>query len=323
MWWNPSSDSERDVVKWLNSAEKRFISEWSKHQVWGVGSYISLKGKGSRPLVLLDEALLDEPSPVPRLLPLWLLPDRIRKDLKEWNFLETTVFLAVTEPEPLSNAHSIPVSAGDVLWCPATNEHGTIGPSVEGDDPSGNRFKGVLTAGHVTKGIGSPIDIVQQRRLLPPQCNRIGSVLYHDDPINRPGIPGYDISVVKLDTNAYISGFNPVGVAALQGPLTQPVLCSMYGGVTGIFRYAGIVGALTCYGSNNRLWSNSWLMLPSNVAAKGDSGSLVIVNSTSEAIGLLVGGSRALNTSWFLCWYAQDLFSIQNKVLLSLNVKIV
>lgn len=321
MWWEPSSDSEREVVIWLKSAQERHLSERDRSQVWGVGSYIV--PKGIRPLVLLNEALLDEPSPVPRLLPLWLLPNHIHEKLKEWNFPESTVFLALTEPEPLSNAYSIPVSAGAVLRCTASNKQGTIGPSVEGYDASGNRLKGILTAGHVTpNGNGSAVEIVQQRRLLPPIYQHIGSVIYHKDPVSHTG-PSYDVSVVKLDKNTHITGFKPAGVAAIQGPLTQPLLCTMYGGVSGIFHQAGIVGALTSYGNQNRLWSNSWLMLPSTVATVGDSGSLVSINSTSEAVGLLVGGSRAANAPWYLCWYAQDLFSIQNDVLSSIKLTIV
>ena len=96
--------------------------------------------------------------------------------------------------------------------------------------------------------------------------------------------------------------------------------CTMYGGVSGILHQVGIVGALTSYGNQNRLWLNSWLMLPSTVATVGDSGSLVSINSTSEAVRLLVGGSRAANVPWYLCWYAQDLFSIQNDVLSSINL---
>jgi len=321
MWWEPSSDSEFEVVSWLKSAQERHLSERDRNQVWGVGSYFA--PKKIRPLVLLNEDLLEESSPIPRLLHFRHLPNQIYEKLKEWNFPHSTVFLSLTEPEPLSNPSSIPVYAGAVLRCIASNKQGTIGPSVEGLDSSGNRYKGILTAGHVTpKGNGSSVEIIQQQRLLQPVYQPMGSVICHKDPVSHTG-PGYDVSVVKLDKNTHITGFKPAGVAGIQRTLTQPLLCTMYGGVSGILYQAGIVGALTSYGNQNRLWSNSWLMLPSTVATLGDSGSLVSINSTSEAVGMLVGGSRAANAPWYLCWYAQDLFSIQKDVLSSIGLKIV
>lgn len=265
---------------------------------------------------MLNEELLGPPSPIPQLLSLELLPSHIREISDRWEVPEATVFLAVTEPEPLSSAQRVPVSAGGVLRCSATKKHGTIGPVVERYDESGNRFSEILTAGHVTpNGNGSVIEIVQQRRLLGPTYHQIGRVFFHEDPALRPGVPGYDVSIIELDPNAYISGFKPAGVAAIQAPLREPLLCTMYGGVSGIFHQTGIVGALTSYGNQNRLWKNSWLMVPSNIASLGDSGSLVSINNTSEAVGLFVGGSRAANAAWYLCWYAQDLYSIQSEVL--------
>ncbi len=327
MWWEPGSEREREVADWLYGAEERFSSEeYVRGQVWGVGSYIATGGV--RPLALLNEAWVeDEPSPVPRLLSPRLLPSDVQEELRHWEFPEFTVFLIVTEPEPLSNSGSIGVSAGDVLRSPApppaTWEHGTIGPGVEGYDASGNRlFTGVLTAGHCTPyGQGSAVYIVQQRSFRPPHHHLIGSVIHHSDPAGQKR-PSYDVSVVELGTSAHIAGFKPSGIAAVQPPLTQPLLCSMYGGLSGTFHQAGIVGALTSFGNPKGLWKNSWLMLPSSVAQRGDSGSLVSVNSTSEGVGLLVGGSRAVNTPWYLCWYAQDLSSIQSDFLSPYNITI-
>lgn len=167
MWWKPASEHEREVSEWLHYGSERFLSERERGQVWGIGSYIS--ADGVQPLILLNEAIVDEPSPVPRLLPLRLLPASIREEFGRWEFPERTVFLAVTEPEPLSNSSTIPVAAGDVLRCPVTKEEGTIGPAIEGYNDNGNKFVGILTAGHVIRqGKGSSVEVVQQRRLLPP-----------------------------------------------------------------------------------------------------------------------------------------------------------
>lgn len=321
MWWEPESETEFEVSRWISYASRLFLSERERRQIWGVGSYFTTTG--TRPLVLINESVLDEASPIPRLLPLRLMPNEIRREFRLWEFPESTIFISVTEPEPLSSPPTIPVSTGGVLRCASTKMQGTIGPAVEGFDDYGNKYTGILTAGHVTpNGQGSDIEIVQQYRLSPPQYYHIGTVVHHSDPASHSS-PGYDVSVIKLDANAYVAGFRTSGVAKIQSSLRQPLLCNMYGGVSGTFHHAGIIGALTTFGGQNRLWANCWLLLPSSVAVLGDSGSLVSVDSTSEAVGLLVGGSRAVNAPWYLSWYAQDLSSIQSMFLQSRNVSII
>lgn len=97
--------------------------------------------------------------------------------------------------------------------------------------------------------------------------------------------------------------------------LTQPIAATMYGAMGGTAT-GGIVGALIAYGSaSSRLWRDSWILIASAMATRGDSGAFVVDNNTKEAIGIVVGGSCQPASTNFAVQYVQDLSSLQGAVL--------
>jgi len=274
----------------------------------GVGSYIT--PEGLTPLVVVSASAAPDLKEGAMPVPFSELPEKIREVLPGWAAQADVRALVTGPPEPLSGS----VCWGDSIRCSSARTRGAVGPSVEWTATDGSRKEGFLTAGHVTpNGRGTVVESVTIRRLRPSTYQNIGTVTFFDDPINHPGIATYDVAVVDTSsTSVSITAANHHGVATIQAPLQAPLEASMLGAVSGMVPKVALEGALLVMGDRStRLWKNCWIMVPSAAAAQGDSGATVLVNSTAEIAGIVVGGSRFQASPTYMVQYVQSMETLE------------
>ena len=89
-----------------------------------------------------------------------------------------------------------------------------------------------------------------------------------------------------MDVPSPLSDLAHAGIAQTPPHYGQPALGTIYGGVSGTVKDAGIIGTLTAYGSPEMLWKNSWLLVPSGAIVRGDSGAAFILDRENQVAGL-------------------------------------
>jgi hypothetical protein len=313
MWWQPETEDERRLANTLPRLERRFLEEQLRGIVLGVGSLFS--ERGLLPLLLVNHGLVSARvvfSPV-SITDRELVPARLRDYLISWELPSDALLLPVTPPEPLAAPQPV-VSTGRVIRCQVTHARATIGIALahHGSKISPRHF---LTVGHfASPGLGSTVELVKNRGFYFTQYVPIGNVVQQIDPIRTPGIPAYDYAIVQLISSLPILSPPHNGIAQIRSPLPQPILATLYGGVSGIVPSAALCGTLNAYGTP-AVWKNSWIVVPSGVISQGDSGGILVLNSTQAVAGMVVGGSRKPNSTVYMVQYAHDMESIEQDIL--------
>lgn len=274
--------------------------------VWGFGTIVD--NDHWAPLALINlEMFAQEDLPAPAaLFKLNDAPRYVIEQLPGWMREARPLVLAVLRPEPLA-------AVGDLIRCPSMTPKmlGTVGPPVTLDGGAA----GFLTAGHIAQGIGDDIEtVIKGSWLRPNSYAKIGTVLVHQDPISEPKNVGFDVAVVDCSGARVSCGFGHATVAQLSAALTSPLPVTLSGATSGTVNGA-IIGSLLAYGDGTRTWKDSWLLTPSGAVTKGDSGAVLVVDSTGEFVGMVMAGSRLPGGSAYAVQYAQDLHSIQANVL--------
>jgi hypothetical protein len=148
-----------------------------------------------------------------------------------------------------------------------------------------------------------------------------GHVMLRQDPIDTPGLPGYDVALIRPTSTRLLPSTRRLRPASLGPYLDFPVaghLCGAYSGVVD----ASINGALKYFGDRTRIWENAWLVGPSGLAAHGDSGGAIVDTDGASVQGMLVGGSRREGSLEFEWQYAHDMESLERDVLRPLGAEI-
>lgn len=309
MWWKPGTDSELRMADLLTRLEKQFIKSVSEELVFGVGCFL---GEELRPLLLVNGYSVGFYGQVVD----WKrLPPAVENLLTPWELPEDTRFLPVTPPEPLSALTPQSIVSGAAIRCQSTHKRATLCVAVTDNASPNTAPNAFLTVGHLAPQ-GSTIELIERSWLSPTRYHPIGQVIRSSDPANSPGQPGYAAAVVDLSSGLIVRGSAHKGVAAISSPLHQPLLATLFGGVSGIVAQVGLCGSLVAYGGINGIWKNSWLVLPSGLISAGDSGSMIVTDATNNVAGMIVGGSRIPNSNVYMAQYAHDMESLERDVLI-------
>ncbi|HET7568838.1 MAG TPA: hypothetical protein VFJ91_12660 [Gaiellaceae bacterium] len=221
--------------------------------------------------------------------------------LGRWQLPDDAVVLPLGPPEPLSSVTAL-LPRARVVRSGQTRERGTACCVVR----SRSGRYGFLTAGHVAGNTGGVVELGRTRlwgRRV--EWAPIGTVAYASDPIETPGVAGWDAAVVET---AGSRGWPALRAVPLPPALPVPLPVTMLGGPSGEVSVE-VIASMREFGSGRRVWRDSWLMLPSGTAVQGDSGSAVI-ESGDRLVGLVVGGSRERGSHAFSAQYVQDADSL-------------
>jgi hypothetical protein len=262
-----------------------------------------------------------------RLHPVSTLPSEFSE------FAQTIKSLAlpnVPEPRVLWVIDIDPMAAGvgDRVRCAAKHTRGSLGFPV--NRSGSGSVDGFLTAGHVTrKGVGSSVELEVPSRLGRSTYSSLGKVVQHADPVGVGGVGGWDYAVVELNPGVPGPPQLTSKVASLPNSTPQPIPVTMYAALSGI-QTGGIIGSLNTLGlppapppAITRLWRDCWIMIPSAIAQRGDSGAAVLETSTGSAVGMLIGGSRQVPGTTYAVQYVQDLDNLITKELAAASVSII
>jgi hypothetical protein len=271
---------------------------------------------GPLPLVLLNEAMSDRPTPPLQLFFFEDLPEMVRSQLAEWGLPNDTMFLFVSRPEAVASVAPV-ITAGRAIRCETTHQFGTIGPLLTTLQQANTAA--FLTAGHLfSYGNGSTVQFVEPiwpRWMRQPRYRTIGRVVAHSSPFSSNG-PAYDGAIVQLANPAALQKTPFGGVALLPPHHGVPLPGTVYGSVNGTLRNAGIVGTLNSYGNRQTIWKNAWILVATDVISHGDSGSAFVLDVGNNIAGMVVGASRNKSkSSKFLLQYAQDMAWLENDFL--------
>jgi hypothetical protein len=277
-----------------------------------------LPSHGSYPLVLLNQDLADQ-SIIPMAPYLRFdLPAAARAEVGQWNLPDDTVFLFVSPPEAVGAEAPAVKQNNRAIRCATTGSLGTAGVRLTGNNAPAGASGAFLTVGHMfPNGCNSLVEVVKHRWprwLRSPHYQQVGRVVSHSTPQGANG-PAYDAAVVEMDVESPFPDLAHTGVALTPPHYEQPVLGTVYGGVSGVVRDAGIVGAMRAHGSPEMLWKNSWLLVPAGAIVRGDSGGAFVLDGENKVAGMVVGGSRVGTSSRFMVQYVQDMASIQKDFL--------
>ena len=316
MWWKAKSEEENRLKELIGRLESRFVEQVKSEFVLGVGALFDLRRYGlpAVPLLLVNEIGTDMLNHIVRESE---LPESIRIQLKAWELPGETRFFFVTPPELASYQGPISATPGAAIRCQSTGDQATLGVALAKNPPpsQASRPTAFLTAGHFTQ-TGSVIELASWRH------PAIGSVFYSQDPRRNQGQPGYDVAVVDIYSRIILSQPAHAGVAHIQSPINVPLPC-MLQRPAGRIRQTSIVGSLNAYGSAVGVWKNSWLVLPSGIIRKGDSGGTLISCQTNEVVGMVVGGSRFPNSGSYMAQYAHDMASVEADILISQGYSVI
>ncbi|MDT0447786.1 hypothetical protein [Streptomyces hesseae] len=286
---------------------------------------------GARPLTLIDVKALDQifemrliPPDTPSefaesLLPAQFLSHRLQERLGRIFPVGESVVLPSGPPEPLwrspigwrlSDRRKKP--GMHRIRCYKKRIRGTPGFSVKRLGSGGNEVRGFLTARHVAAcGAGC----IVERQTGPFHWEPAGVVRIPEEDCGgemcEHCYSGYDVAVV--DSDQPLGYLNGKGIVDLPAALHSPIQVRMFGAISGIST-GMICGALMEYGDNPP-WRNSWILIPSGIAANGDSGAPVILEEGGHALGVMVGGHRMPNSPTIAAFYVQDLSCIEREVL--------
>jgi hypothetical protein len=306
MWWEPRSNAEELIARSQSRLRDMFLERIREETVFGVGTWFA--DGVLRPLLLVNHEHLGIQQPSLVLLD----GDSIRgfEFLREWDLPENIVLLAVSRPEPssasVSARPSSPIRSQDSL------ERGTLGAGL---CPSGHLTPSAfLTVGHMLDGsvrnLGE-VELIARKWPFPTRYVPIGKVVRSQSPFaQNPVTPSYDFAIVELHPNVFLKAAMCRGVAQVNGPIHQPEMVRVFGGVSGIVTNAAIVGSLLAGGGKYGVWLNSWILVPSGATADGDSGGLVTLACSGEAVGMIVGASTLPHSNVFAVQYVQDMQSI-------------
>jgi hypothetical protein len=304
---------EWETSPWSHNIYEAGRETW-REGIRGFG--ITLSHKGPAPLILReprygtetdDEDLNSYEVYKDRLLPLRAFRNERRfLDIVDRLLTGRTaepLILEVSTPEPLARSGVVPVGPGDRLRCTSTRQKGTLGPTVKVTEEEKDGF---ITAGHMTAGKDSLIEL-QHRKF---RWKQVGTVIQHADPATSPGTAGWDYAVVELDSGYRHASTAKSTIDIIPAHLSDPLSVRISGAESGD-QVGAIVGSLRVYGSPmSRLWNDSWLLMPSAIAAPGDSGAVVVNADSGNLIGIVVGGSMQVSTKKCAIQYVQDLASI-------------
>lgn len=182
---------------------------------------------------------------------------------------------------------------------------GTLGPCLPAElCPDAQPLDGdvFMTAGHVVGDVESEVVEIVPRRLFPDSRRPLGKVSFRCTP--EPfGSADYDIALVDAPAQAG----KPCQVASTSVHQGVPLPTTIFGGISGR-GYGEVIGALgPLSDAEGRLnWKNSWIMVPGELGAEGDSGGAVETVDGS-VLGILVGGSKVKGEESFAALYVQDL----------------
>jgi hypothetical protein len=313
MWWEPRSNDEIRMAEILPRLERRYIAQYSSQFVLGVGSFFSQEGL--RPLLLLNQMATEVLPPVPYVINIELLPPTVFEQLRAWELPYDTMFFFVTPPEPVATHFGARMGPGTAIRCKATKTRGTLAVAVAGK-PGWLPVRGFLTVGHLAPlGCGSIIELIEVSRFGRTRYRSIGRVVECITPMISSGQPEYDAAIVKLLPLRQLGALPYRGLARIRSPLTQPLLATLHGGVSGVVAPAALVGGLTAYGGPWGIWKNSWIVLPSGLISQGDSGGILVLDETKTVAGMIVGGSRVENSTVYMAQYAHDMEALERDVL--------
>jgi hypothetical protein len=246
------------------------------------------------------------------------LPAATLSQVADWDLPPDTVFLFVSAPEAMGALAPVVTQTDRAIRCARTGGRGTAGVRLARTSAPGVAGGMFLTVGHLfPDGDNSVVEVVIRRWprwLRSPVYKQVGRVVRHSTP-EGANLPAYDAAVVEMDVQSPVADLAHGGVAQTPPLYEQPVLGTIYGGVSGVVRDAGIVGALTAYGSPETLWKNSWLLVPSGAIVRGDSGGAFVLDQQHKVAGMVVGGSRLARSDRFMVQYVQDMASIESEFL--------
>jgi hypothetical protein len=163
--------------------------------------------------------------------------------------------------------------------------------------------------------MGSTVELIHTSWLVFTQYYAIGRVVECVTPTAASTTAEYDAAIVELYNPNLFSNLPHRGVAHIRSPQPQPLLSTLFGGVSGAVGPAAIVGSLTAYGGPAGIWKNSWLVQPSGMISQGDSGGVLLRDADQTVVGMIVGGSRVPNSTRYMAQYAHDMESLASDVL--------
>jgi hypothetical protein len=272
----------------------------------------------SHPLVLLNQDMADVSAG--SMTPYFRseLPPAAQEEVRQWDLPDDTVFLFVSSPEAVIAAATTRQTER-AIRCSSTGSLGTAGVRLKRIGESAGAACAFLTVGHMfPNGLNSVVEVVKHRRprwLLSPRYQRIGQVVKFSTP-EGANQPAYDAAVVETGVATPLPELAHTGAALTPPYYEEPVLGTIYGGVSGVVKDAGIVGTLRAHGDPKKmLWKNSWILVPSGAIVQGDSGSAFILNDENKVAGMVVGGSRRGASKSYMAQYVQDMASIQRDFL--------
>lgn len=318
MWWEPRDPASQETATVVSQIAERYFEhveasheerEQPEQLVWGIGSGLDLDGRW-RPLVLLSQEALARAEVFPPLgrSTIGALREALRINevwglLDEWQLPPQTLVEAVTRPVPAWNG----VEPGQLVEEAApSNRHATVGLTCRlkrTDDV------GFVTAGHLVDRGRS--QVVVTGRSYTGQPKRIsGTVVAWSDPYKSGPIGGFDYAVVQADDGVTFvnnAGPQPAPVPPYV-PLNALILRDGWQG--GGPSYGMVTGALTQVGDGDRQWRSCWMLGPSFLLDRGDSGTL-LMTMTAEGhpdriLGHFVGGSYWPGTRGLVHLYVQD-----------------
>jgi hypothetical protein len=203
----------------------------------------------------------------------------------------------VGPPRPLG-ASDARVPAKPQVISADGGELGTLGPRLDLAG-YGSVFS---TAGHILGDPGSQVDVVSKTALGMRRQQRLGEVVFRSEP-DRSINGGYDIGLILPELRL---SAEPCEIAHLGVERDAPFAASLLGGRSGI-GHGFIQGALKKHADlSGRAWKNSWMLLPGEIGAEGDSGAAV-VGSDGRLVGIQVGGSQVLGSRRLAVLYVHDL----------------
>ena len=321
MWWEPHSERERLVTSAVAQLKGWFANlsrETTSPVAWGIGSAWTKDG------VLVPLALLnsDHFSGMPPFR-LFRLDDIPAPEDIDFPALSLPLYVMfATPPRPsagtLSFKEQMSLVEGMINdFVPfreriVGNPKGAPGTAaVLVQDLAANRHA-LLTAGHIFPGgLGSRVDRWQTMHRFFNSRQEIGHLKHLQVPV--ANVAGWDAAVIELSYSA-----QPRGTLMWRGVerFDSPEFVVVHGAITGWVSQAAVQGALIeVEYEQGRRWKNCWMMAPSGVLRRGDSGSAVFTRRDARFLGMYVGSSFLVASDKALFHYVQDAFTLQTEVL--------
>jgi hypothetical protein len=314
MWWEPPDRASQETAEVVRRMAGRYFEhvdiahETGAQLVWGIGSGLDVDGRW-RPLVLVDYEAFARAGVFPPLARTTFgnlreaVPDtEVWGLLFGWEIPPDTLVEVVTRPVP-------GVASGQVVEEAApARRHAIVGLTCMLKRTGDIDF---ITAGHLVDGAQARV-VVTNNDYYPHPTIAEGTVVAWSDPYKEGPAGGFDYAVVQVDRGGVepyipvvphptpVQPYVPINALMLRQGWQQ----------AGAQRYGMVTGALNQVGDGDRQWRSCWMLGPSFLLNRGDSGTLLVTMDAAghgdKILGHFVGGSYWPDREGLVHLYVQD-----------------